>query len=188
MPFTRFARPGLVLVVSSAPLFSACTSISQWPDIQRLNECAATRFFITHYPKDSGIPEAKADLARCGDLRKSDGMSFTYQRISEDVHEYTYGITFRESMGTPVTINNARAWTFPKMGTCNLGSQKLEPVIVPAKGELRYTGVIRTERDKPWCMEGTFDAPLVISFTGLDANGHKVELRIRMDTGELGGF
>ena len=91
MPFARFSRRALV--ISSAILLCACTPVSQWPDIQRLNECAATRFFITHYPKDAGIPDETAELARCGDLRKSDGMSFTYQRISEDVHEYSYGIT-----------------------------------------------------------------------------------------------
>ena len=74
---------------------------------------------------------------------------------------------------------NARAravtWMFSALNT-------IEPPIVERE-QVPYT-----ERDKPWCMEGTFEAPLVISFTGEDANGHEVELRIHMGTGEVGGF
>jgi hypothetical protein len=177
-----------VLLIAPCFLFSACTTASVWEEYRELNECAGIRFFIDNYPRDPGVPNAKAELARCGDLRKSDGVSFRHERISDDVHEYNYGITFRESMGTGVTLTYARAWTLPTMGTCNLGSREIGPVEIPARGEVRYAGTIRTERDKPWCMEGTFDAPLVVSFTGLDANGHEVELRIHMATGEIGGF
>jgi hypothetical protein len=175
-------------LIAPCLLLSACTTPSVWKEYQELNECAGMRYFIDHYPRDPGVPAAKAEVARCGDLRKSDGVSFRHKRISEDVHEYNYGITFRESMGTGVTLHYARAWTLPTQGTCNLGSKEIAAVEIPAKGEVRYTGTIRTERDKPWCMEGTFEAPLVISFTGEDANGHEVELRIHMGTGEVGGF
>lgn len=188
MSFIKSSCWRVAIVVTPVLLLCACTPFSAWPEYHGLNECAATRFFITNYPGDTGIPAAKAELARCGDLRKSDGVSFGYKFISEDVHEYTYGITFRESMGTAVTLREVEGWTVPAKGGCNLGVRKIEPLVIPANGEVRYTGVILTERDKPWCVEGTFDAPLVLSFTGPDANGHKVELRIHMSTGKIGGF
>jgi hypothetical protein len=188
MPFTKSLCLRAMLVIAPAFLFSSCTTASVWDQYLELNECAGIRFFISNYPRDSGISSAKAELARCGDLRKSDGMSSRYEFISEDVHEYHYGITFRESMGTAVTLDHVRARTVPKVGSCDLGWRKIEPLVIPANGEVRYEGVIRTERDKPWCMEGSFDGPLVMSFSGRDTNGHKIELRIHMGTGELFGF